>query len=201
MYAICDDHVLRGPSIRLVISKLLDVRAAKDLIETFAVDSLEEKVAESGQQEDRGKVEDNKDADAGTELRVVTDGKEEMDTEPKVEANAETMMEASDGGGKHRDDGLTRRLYLFLALCAKKPTLLTKLAEVFSRSSKTDQEAILSLSVDLAKQVGASCEPLLELIREDIIPGSQLLALKMLQTLASDSKQQSPKLVEAAKNR
>mmetsp|Transcript_5753 Transcript_5753/g.17138 ORF Transcript_5753/g.17138 Transcript_5753/m.17138 type:complete len:1243 (+) Transcript_5753:257-3985(+) len=156
-YATCDDHVLRGPSIRLVTNKLLELKTAEGEIEDFALKRVEESVRE-------------------------TDSMATEEAQPNI---------------SHE---LTQQLQLFLALCVNKPQLITQLAEIFEHAAVKHQDVILDSVEDIAKQIGADSEPLLELVRGDVAPGADRLALKLLKALTADQKPPEA-LIEAAKSR
>ncbi|KAJ8902280.1 hypothetical protein NDN08_006687 [Rhodosorus marinus] len=123
----------------------------------------------------------------------------EEETERYSLAAVKEMVERKSDTGDPKSE-IGRVLHLLMALVVKKPELLVNLAGFFVMSSTVDRDVILDLLADSAKQIPGDSESVNALIRGDQVPEAGPFALKLLETLAADSKL-ALVLLEPAKER
>eukprot|EP00189_Rhodosorus_marinus_P000613 CAMPEP_0113960470 /NCGR_PEP_ID=MMETSP0011_2-20120614/4729_1 /TAXON_ID=101924 /ORGANISM="Rhodosorus marinus" /LENGTH=925 /DNA_ID=CAMNT_0000971919 /DNA_START=650 /DNA_END=3427 /DNA_ORIENTATION=- /assembly_acc=CAM_ASM_000156 len=123
----------------------------------------------------------------------------EEETERFSLAAVKEMVERKPDAGEPKTE-IGRVLHLLMALVVKKPQLLVNLAEFFVMSSDVDRDVILDLLADSATQIPGDSESVSALIRGDQVPDAGPFALKLLETLAADSKL-ALVLLEPAKER
>ena len=93
---------------------------------------------------------------------------------------------------------VSRHMELFFALCSKKHDLLHELLSLFARSQKLQQQVMSQNVPKLAKLIPPTSTSLLDVI-ESPPPGSEVLLLLMLHTMAQESRL-PPRLVKAVEN-
>jgi Symplekin tight junction protein C terminal len=140
-FTIDEDDIVRGPAIRLVVSKLFEDMTGHipDAVEAFAV-----KVVADG-------IERAKVAQAGEDP-------------PSCAAGAD----GGDGADVARGPdtaALDRNLWILTALCAKKASLLAQFSSTYVRAPAAARPIILARAKDVAGQLGPESEALLSLVR------------------------------------
>lgn len=143
-FTVDSDAIVRGPAIRLVVSKVFEEMSGSvpEAVEIFAIKSFQ------------GAVEQ-----LSTKREQATDGVLCSD------AVAHSVEEEKDVAQ------LERHVWLFTALCAKKPSLIQHFAQNYVNASKMKVRAtIIECAKDVAAQLGPECDSLLALVRGDSKP-------------------------------
>lgn len=165
-FTIDEDDILRGPSIRLVVSKLYEDMSGSipERVEAFAIKSLSEAV---------------------DTLQPASADVPEADV-----ANREKEDSSAPAAGDA--SLLERNIWLFTALCAKKESLLSQFAIIYSEAPVTARPIVLARAKDVAGQLGPECKELVALVRGESAPYDQdskdLVDLAVALTAASMAK-------------
>ncbi|CCI46545.1 unnamed protein product [Albugo candida] len=161
-----DDKVCRNTAIRCIVNQLCGILPAQNPIEKFSiklVKSLGRDSSTEGNDPDQGEGVECMEVDGENSSIVGSAIRKEMQLAEQLQSRNQEMLFAYVENLHHqtlnltpaptREDDIVRRLELHLALCAKKPQLLSHIIKAYSSASESAHLVMFHIIEKLIKHL------------------------------------------------